>query len=93
MNVNYKIMLNGNNIFLNGEAGCYGFYVNVYTSSNCEKNAIDNAKKLINYRLNSNQTVKKGFEDTVDIVVVEIVINPPLTESVEQGFVWYRDDN
>lgn len=93
MNVDYKIILNGKNVFLNGDVGCYGFYVNVYTSSDCEKNAVDNAKKLINCRLNANLSVKKGFEYTVDFVVEEIVINPPIPENVEQGFVWYRDDN
>jgi hypothetical protein len=93
MSVDYKITLNGKNIFLNGKAGCYGFYVNVYTSSDCEKNAIDNAKKLINYRLNANQAVKKGFEDTVDFMVDEIEISSENMEGVEQGFAWYRDDN
>lgn len=95
MNVDYKITLSGKNILLNvdGEVGYYGFYVNVYTSSDCENRAIENAKKLVNYRLNANQAVKKKFEDTVDFVVEEIVTNSSKTEDIEQGFVWYRDDN
>jgi hypothetical protein len=93
MNVDYKITLSGKNIFLNNEVGCYGFYINVYISSDCEKGAVDNAKKLIKCRLQSNRAVKKEFEDEVDFVVEEIVVNPSKTEYVEQGFVWYRDDN
>jgi cell division GTPase FtsZ len=93
MDSNYKITLSGKNVFLKDRSGSYGFYINIHTSSDCKRNAINKAMEMVNCRLNSNQYVKKGFEDTIDILVEEVVVNPPEVENIEQGFVWYRDDN
>jgi hypothetical protein len=91
----YKVSICGENIFMNieGKTERYGFYINIFTSGKNEVAVIKRAEESVKNKLQNTEEVEKDSLEIMKLTTEEVtIVEQPNAKHVEQGFVWYRDN-